>query len=444
MAVRGFVTGALAGLVLAACGASGARPHVVHRTPVTTAVRSASEVPVTTTHRAPPLTPSPALIRLDAALTAQLRAAGPDSGAVVYDLTAGRTLYWLRGKIGRPPASVEKLYTTTAVLKELGPGARLQTTVLGSGHLASGGVWEGDLYLHGGGDPTFGDGGFNRIWEEGYGPTPQQLVAQLRRDGISAVAGRVIGDPTIFDSLPGGPNTGYAPDIPDIGGELAGLTYDHGATSGPLTPGAFAARELVLTMRDEGIAARAARYAAAAPIGAPTLASVNSPPMSVLLRLMDVPSDDFFAEMLAKQLGLRFGSGGTTASGAAVISSVLAELGVSPVIVDGSGLSRRDSSSPQQVVDLLRVLWGTPTGAVLKASLPVVGINGTVQTIATHSAAQGRCSAKTGSLNYVTNLAGYCSSKDGHELAFALFLDNPTNARGFMLLGQMVAAIARY
>jgi D-alanyl-D-alanine carboxypeptidase/D-alanyl-D-alanine-endopeptidase (penicillin-binding protein 4) len=430
--------GALACLALAACGGAS------HSDPpqTTTTVSTASKAPVTTTHAVS--SPSPALVQLQAALAAQLKAAGPDSGVVVYDLTAKRVLYALRSTIARPPASVEKLYTTAAVLQELGPAAELQTTVLGSGHLGPGGVWEGDLYLRGGGDPTFGDGTFNRAWEDGYGPTAQELVAQLRRDGIRSVTGRVIGDPSIFDSLPGGPNTGGAPDIPDIGGELAGLTYDHGASTARLAPGPFAARELVLTMRGAGIEAKAAKSTATAPDGAPQLAVVDSPPMSVLLTLMDVPSDDFFAEMLTKQLGVRFSSGGTTAAGAAVLTSVIAELGDHPAIVDGSGLSRRDGSSPDEVVDLLRAVWGTPTGTVLQASLPVVGVNGTVREIALHSPAHGRCSAKTGTLNYVTNLAGYCASRGGHELAFAVFIEGPTNSRGYVLVGRVVAAVARY
>ena len=41
----------------------------------------------------------------------------------------------------------------------------------------------------------------------------------------------------------------------------------------------------------------------------------------------------------------------------------------------------------------------------------MVGVSGTVQNIAAHTAAQGQCIAKTGTLNYVTNLAGYCNTR---------------------------------
>ena len=60
--------------------------------------------------------------------------------------------------------------------------------------------------------------------------------------GIRRVTGRLIGDASLFDHHRGGPSTEFAPDIPDFGGQLSALTYDHGATLGTLTPGAFAAR----------------------------------------------------------------------------------------------------------------------------------------------------------------------------------------------------------
>jgi D-alanyl-D-alanine carboxypeptidase/D-alanyl-D-alanine-endopeptidase (penicillin-binding protein 4) len=163
-----------------------------------------------------------------------------------------------------------------------------------------------------------------------------------------------------------------------------------------------------------------------------------------MLKLMDVPSDDFFAEMLTKQLGVRFGTGGSIEAGADVISQEMASLGVHPKIVDGSGLSRDDRSSPGQVVALLRMMWNTSTGHALEASVPVVGVSGTVQRIAAHTYAQGRCMAKTGTLNYVTNLAGYCTAGNHHVLAFALMMDGPGNWTAIQLLNRIVPAIARY
>ena len=396
---------------------------------------------------APQSTPLPAEAgrTLRSALAEALEPAGPQTGAFVYDMTAHATVDAIRADIARPPASVEKLYTSVAALRKLAPRAEFLTTVMGAGHLAPGGVWRGNLYLRGGGDPTFGDGSFNRASEQGYGPTATQLAAQLRRDGIRRVTGSLIGDSSRFDGAPGGPATDYRPDLPDYYGELGALTYDHGTTSAAWpSPANFAAHELAITLRETGVSARASRQTGVTPPSAQLLASVSSPPLAVLLRLMDVPSDDLFADVLAKQLGAMFGAGGTLNAGASVISSEIAAYDVHPAIVDGSGLSRADLSSPRQVVDLLRAVWGTPVGDVLRSALPIVGRAGTVATFGVRTPAAGHCFAKTGTLNNVTNLAGYCHAKTGRLVGFAVFIDGPANWQALAILSKAVGVIAAY
>jgi D-alanyl-D-alanine carboxypeptidase/D-alanyl-D-alanine-endopeptidase (penicillin-binding protein 4) len=417
--------------LVAGCG-GGARTHPA---PKPTASQTVRQPP-------PPPTPPAGAAALREQLARLLGQAGPASGASVYDLSDRLSLFATRQGVARPPASVEKLYTSAAVLRELGPDATLQTRVLGRGSLGSGGAWHGDLYLVGGGDPTFGEEAFNRTWEFGYGPTAVQLADQLQADGIRRVTGAVIGDGSLFDGRVGPPSTGFAPDVPDLGGQLSALTFDHGSTDG-LRPAAFAARQLARTMRAVHIQANPAPVPGKAPAGARTLATVSSPTMSILLRLTDLESDDLFAEMLAKQLGARFGGAGTTAAGTGVISQVIASYGVHPQIVDGSGLSRADRSSPLEVIELLRQLYGTDTGRELDATLPIVGVDGTAKTIAKETAAQGRCIAKTGTLNGVTNLAGYCHSRGGKQLAFVLFVDGPSNWSALQLESKMISAIAR-
>jgi D-alanyl-D-alanine carboxypeptidase/D-alanyl-D-alanine-endopeptidase (penicillin-binding protein 4) len=381
---------------------------------------------------------------LRAALVKQFRIAGAHSGAVVYDLTAGEQLYALREQVKRAPASVEKLYTTVALIRVMGPGARLHTDVLGAGRLSHG-VWHGDLYLRGGGDPTFGESGFQRLYEQGYGPTAAQLVSQLQDKGIRRVTGRLYADESLFDRRRGGLITNYAPDTPDFGGQLSALTYDHGSDTTKLSPAQFAVKQMALIMRGSGIEVHWDKHTGTTPDRAHVLASVSSPPLSVMTRLMDVPSDDLFAELFTKQLGVLFGGEGTISAGARVITDTIASsYDLHPTILDGSGLSRDDRSSPLEIVDLLRGVWRTAVGGELAASMPTVGVEGTVKGIAVKTAAQGRCIAKTGTLDYVTNLAGYCHSRGGHMLAFALMIDGPANWEAVTLEGKMIAAIARY
>ena len=185
------------------------------RTRTTSRPRTAP--PLTVAGPRPPVTE--AEVRLQQAMTKSLRAVGPNAGALVYDLDAKSELFALHPTVRRPPASVEKLWTTAAVLDKLGPDTRLHTTVLGTGSLHDG-VWHGNLYLRGGGDPTFGDQAFNQYWNHGNGPTPNQLVAQLAAHGIHRVTGLVYADESLFDRRRGGLMTNYAQDIPDFGGQL--------------------------------------------------------------------------------------------------------------------------------------------------------------------------------------------------------------------------------
>jgi serine-type D-Ala-D-Ala carboxypeptidase/endopeptidase (penicillin-binding protein 4) len=456
--VRRRVVGAAAcAIALAACG--GGSHHASRSTTVADAGRTATPAPTPTPTSTPTATatrttinphPHPrvprALIRLRASLRKTLRQAGPGVGVAVYDLTTHAWLFTLHERTRRPPASVEKLYTTLALLHRLGPTATLKTRVLSSGHLGPHGTWHGDLYLTGGGDPTLGDGAFNRIWEGGHGPTATELARTLVAAGIKRVKGRIIGDESLFDTLRAGPSTGFAPDLPDFGGELSALTYDHGSTLGHVrSPAAFAARALARTLRAMHVKVKASPGTGRAPSAARVLATVDSPPLSVLLRLMDVPSDDLFAEMLTKQLGARFDRAGSIAAGARVIGRTIADVyHLHPSIVDGSGLSRDDRSSPLDVVDLLRQIWRTPAGKQLADALPVVGVNGTVRRIGGRTPAAGRCLAKTGTLNNVTNLAGYCHSRGHQEVAFALFVDGPPNWTATPMMSQLVGAIAAY
>jgi D-alanyl-D-alanine carboxypeptidase/D-alanyl-D-alanine-endopeptidase (penicillin-binding protein 4) len=118
--------------------------------------------------------------------------------------------------------------------------------------------------------------------------------------------------------------------------------------------------------------------------------------------------------------------------------------GIRPRIVDGSGLSRDDLSSPRDVVTVLRAIQGTPIGQRLSLALPTVGMEGTVRNIGNGTAAEGSCIAKTGTLNDVTNLAGYCTARGQRLVAFALFLDGPPNWTALPMISKMVAAIAAY
>ncbi len=386
------------------------------------------------------------LAELQADLGHQLKLAGTHSSAYVYDVTAKQALFSERATAMRPPASVEKLYTATAALTKLGPSARLSTTVLGIGRLNPTGVWEGDLYLRGGGDPTFGTTAFIRGQYAGLGASVSTLVSQLVRvDGIHSVTGSIYGDESYLNSLRGEPSSGYARD-PFLEGTLSGLAFNRGASGsekGAHAPAAYAAHQLRAALKAGGVGVRGLSGAASTPAGAVQLAQVSSPTVTQLLGLMLPPSDNFFAETLTKDLGARFAGAGTTPAGASVISQTIAALlDVHPRVVDGSGLSEANRTSTYQVADLLVELVPTPTGTVLRNNLAVVGRTGTLANRMRKTGAAGRCQGKTGTLTGYSNLVGYCQAANGHLLAFAIFNDGISTTLAHRVQDHMTITVA--
>jgi serine-type D-Ala-D-Ala carboxypeptidase/endopeptidase (penicillin-binding protein 4) len=216
-------------------------------------------------------------------LSHELTIAGPQSGAYVFDLTTATPLFGERAESPRPPASVEKLYTATAALELMGPETTFSTTVLGTGHPGANGRWEGSLYLHGGGDPTFGSASFVSAHYGGQGTTVTKLAALVKAAGIREVTGGVNGDESWFDSLRGEPASGYAFDT-DLEGDLSGLAFNRGETgsqSGAHAPAAYAALRLRGALRAEGIVVHGGA-AAVAPPGATMVATEVSPGLSTL------------------------------------------------------------------------------------------------------------------------------------------------------------------
>ena len=166
--------------------------------------------------------------------------------------------------------------------------------------------------------------------------------------------------------------------------------------------------------------------------------------MAVIARHTNRPSDNYFAETLLKNLGADFGSSGTTAAGAVVARRQAARYGARPTIVDGSGLSRQNRTTPRDVVRLLDGLDESDIAAPMRVSLAVAGKSGTLFDRMRDTAAKGRCRAKTGTISGVSNLAGYCNSKSGARLAFAFLMSGISTWTGHELQDRMATSLARY
>jgi serine-type D-Ala-D-Ala carboxypeptidase/endopeptidase (penicillin-binding protein 4) len=380
-------------------------------------------------------------------LTAQMRYAGAYSGAYVAEVSGDRprAVFRWRERTARILASNTKLFTTTAALARFGREGTLGTEVLGTGVLDPEGIYRGSLYLRGGGDPTFGSRRFTTR-SYGGGATVQDLADLLEVAGIQRVTGRVYGDESAFDSLRGGPDSGYGVSI--WVGPLSALSYNRGLfTEGgrgfQANPPAFAAARLDDALEARGIPVRLKPRAGLTPAGATVLASVQSPPMERLLRLTNKPSDNFFAETLLKDLAHIAGGVGTTAGGARVATAFARRLGTRPRLVDGSGLARGNRASPLSVVRLLSAMYKREDYDPFVDSLPIAGRDGTLYDRMRRGPAKAHCVGKTGTLSNVSALSGYCEALSGDSYAYSILMNGVYPLAARRLQDRMLQEISR-
>jgi serine-type D-Ala-D-Ala carboxypeptidase/endopeptidase (penicillin-binding protein 4) len=331
----------------------------------------------------------------------QVRAS--ETGAIVLDLHTGRTLFAQNARRALRPASNEKLATTYAALTALGPSFRIETDVLGDGE-QSGTTWRGDLVLKGYGDPTL---------------SAAELVSlahQVAAAGIRHVRGKILGDESWFDARRTGlgwKTKFYLHESP----ALSALIVDRGWTGSYETsqPALMAARLFRLDLRHAGVTVGGGAALGVAAANAIPVADVESPPVAALVRHMDVYSDNFFAEMLLKEVGAVEGSGGSAAAGLVVTRRLLTAAGVSLTgvrMVDGSGLSLLDRWTPSGLATLLQTMWHDPDlQPFVVGALPIAGETGTLDYRMRSGPAHGFVRAKTGTTDNSSALSGFVGDR---------------------------------
>lgn len=378
-------------------------------------------------------------------LESAMRPAGSSSGAYVENVTRGQVVFRHRHTAPRILASNTKLYTTAAALARFGTEGTLNTTVRGDGQLSDSGTYRGDLYLVGGGDPTFGSRRFSdRAY--GGGGTVESLAAQLDRVGIERVTGRVYGDATRHDALRGGPESRFGTSI--YVGPLSGLSYNRGLATESgrgyqSSPPTFAAARLDDAIERREMVIRRSPRTRSRPAGTEVLATVSSPSMARLARLTNKPSDNFFAELLVKDLAMQANGLGTTRRGTRLAAGFARRLGAAPAsLADGSGLSRGNRASPARVAGFLLAMRDRDEFRAFNASLSIAGRDGTLGTRMRSGPARGRCRGKTGSLSNVSAVSGYCRAVSGDTFVFSILMNgvNPYGARS--LQDRMLQDIA--
>lgn len=324
------------------------------------------------------------------------------TAALAIDLETGETLFAEHDALPLVPASNEKLAIAYAALVTLGQDFRIETDVLGRG-AQDGATWRGNLLLVGHGDPTLSSAGL------------LALARQVRALGVRHVTGGVLGDESFFDARrtgAGWKSWFYVNECPP----LSALTVDrgryYGRTSGK--PALAAALQFRNALRQVGVSVGGAGLGKSRDSDS-ELASVQSPPLAQIIAWMGRVSDNFTAEMLLKQIGAEGSQVGTSAAGATIVRSTLADAGVPLAgvrLVDGSGLSSLDRLTARALAGVLRAAWSDPdVRPYLTAALPVAGISGTLHDRMRTPPARGNVQAKTGTTSLASALSGYVKKR---------------------------------
>ncbi len=159
------------------------------------------------------------------------------------------------------------------------------------------------------------------------------------------------------------------------------------------------------------------------------IAAVESPPLSKLLIETNVNSNNLYAEALLRSLAIKKPAEtnqNTADIGLEVVRETLTQLGVEPegyVIVDGSGLSRKNLTTPAALVQLLQGIAKSSQAEVFRASLPIAGVKGTLKNRFINTAAAGIMQGKTGSMTGISALSGYVNAPNYQPLVFSIIVN---------------------
>jgi D-alanyl-D-alanine carboxypeptidase/D-alanyl-D-alanine-endopeptidase (penicillin-binding protein 4) len=164
-----------------------------------------------------------------------------------------------------------------------------------------------------------------------------------------------------------------------------------------------------------------------APEGRRVLAARISVPVAQDIKVINKTSQNLHAELLLRLLGKTFGSDGSFEEGTRVVRQFLVDAGIDNndfFFYDGSGLSAKDKISPRAFTRLLAYASHQSWGAAWRDTLPIAGVDGTLDNRFKNTQLKGRMWAKTGTLDEVNALSGYVTAASGRVVAFSILVNN--------------------
>lgn len=315
-------------------------------------------------------------------------------GLSIYDLTADSALYGYQAQRMMKPASTQKLFVSTTALSTLGAGYCFQTHAYVDGNIQTDDsgkrFLKGDIVIRGSFDPTLQFEDFDCLVEKIQSLKLDSIDGQIVVDNQVRIDSKKVKNPqlqiaqNIHNSLKAG-----------------GMKFS--------TENAFA---------DSPVPQKRGW----------SLASINTPISKVLTRMMK-KSDNTYAECMLLNLADmgRFSNWTYDKCREKVIGMIRNAKGKVEdyTIIDGSGLSHDNRSTPELLTTILRYAYhNEDVFPALYESLPIAGVDGTLDSRMKSEPVFRNVRAKTGTLNGVSTLAGYVTAANGHQLCFSIMVNN--------------------
>ncbi|MEM8486614.1 MAG: D-alanyl-D-alanine carboxypeptidase/D-alanyl-D-alanine-endopeptidase [Bacteroidota bacterium] len=188
------------------------------------------------------------------------------------------------------------------------------------------------------------------------------------------------------------------------------------------------------------------------------LLSHHSPPLSEMIVILNKESQNLYAELLIRTLGIHMPVPGLESDDSSAERGLKvanethgrARVDTSRIkLLDGSGLSRMNLVTADMTANLLAYMWDHKDTRVQQAyydSMPVGGVDGTLEDRFRRSPTYRNVRAKTGTLTGASALSGYVSSAAGTPLLFVIMCNNYTVKTSAVRRTQnaLVTLLARY
>jgi len=341
------------------------------------------------------------------------------TGYIVKDMRTGRTLEAGASGTALPPASVSKAVTSLFALDTLGPAHRFRTRLLATGPLVNG-ILQGDLILAGGGDPNLVTDELGALVDNFIASGITQITGKFQVWG-EALEYREEIDPTsrmrVVDRAV--PVFTYAKSGAIDDWTVARRALGRGGSRWlPVrNPALYAADVFQTLARAGGVALPNPEKIAALPSGS-QLAVFEGAPLTAVLQDMLRFSTNITAEGvgLTATRAIDSAARGIGNSAAAMTRWTQSRAGGDAAFMDHSGLSDRSKISAG---DMTTLLMSEGANAALWPILKKIRLTDEDGNDLADFPAEVR--AKTGTLNFVSTLAGYIRTAEGHDLAFTIF-----------------------